>query len=102
MESFTRALAAYKADVGHFPAEDAGLRALVFDTGDRGWKGPYLSKDIPLDPWGNPYAYKLANMDQPEVASYGADGTPGGEGAGADLSSKDLSAKEVQKLPNGH
>ena len=51
------------------------------------WSGPYLAKDIPLDPWGRPYVYHYPGQhsEDPEIISYGADGQPGGEGINADI-----------------
>jgi alkanesulfonate monooxygenase SsuD/methylene tetrahydromethanopterin reductase-like flavin-dependent oxidoreductase (luciferase family) len=51
------------------------------------WGGPYLAKDIPMDPWGRPYIYRFPGQhsEDPEVISLGADGQPGGEGINADI-----------------
>jgi general secretion pathway protein G len=88
--AFQTALAAYKLDTGTFPATDQGLQALrVAPTGVNNWNGPYLPKDIPLDPWGRPYVYKFPgdHGDEPDIISYGADGQPGGDGENADIES---------------
>jgi type II secretion system protein G len=55
--NFLTALEAYQRDVGTYPAQEAGLRALLMASGEPGWQGPYLPQDIPLDPWGHPYRY---------------------------------------------
>ena len=86
--AFQTALGAYKLDTGTFPTNEQGLQGLrTAPTGVRNWNGPYLPKDIPLDPWGNPYAYKYPGEhgDEPDIISYGADGRPGGEGEDADV-----------------
>src|SRR5262245_29908800 len=58
--SFQTALGAYKLDVGTFPSTDEGLQALrTKPTSAAHWDGPYLPKEIPPDPWGNPYRYKF-------------------------------------------
>ena len=50
------------------------------------WDGPYLPKEIPLDPWGNPYEYRApGEHGDYDIISYGADGQPGGEGADMDV-----------------
>jgi general secretion pathway protein G len=50
------------------------------------WRGPYLSKKIPVDPWGNPYMYRNPGTNAEfDVISLGADGKPGGAGDNADL-----------------
>ena len=44
--------------------------------------------EIPLDPWGSPYVYRVEEVDGRRVAvivSLGQDGQPGGEGADADI-----------------
>src|SRR5579872_2333456 len=59
IDSFMTALGAYKLDTGSFPTTDQGLAVLrVKPEGVDQWAGPYLPKDIPLDPWGTPYLYK--------------------------------------------
>lgn len=77
IESFMTALQRYNIEHGRFPTEEQGLAALR----------PYLSKDVPMDPWGNPYIYRFPGEygPEPEVMSYGADGQPGGEGPDADI-----------------
>lgn len=86
--AFQTALGAYKLDTGTFPTNEQGLQALrTAPQGVRNWNGPYLPKDIPLDAWGNPYAYKYPGEhgDEPDIISYGVDGRPGGEGENADV-----------------
>jgi general secretion pathway protein G len=88
--AFQTALGAYKLDTGSFPTNELGLSALrTAPSGVRNWNGPYLPKDIPLDPWGNAYVYKFPgdHGDEPDIISYGADGRPGGEGEDADVCS---------------
>ena len=50
------------------------------------WSGPYLKKSVPLDPWGNPYAYKSpGEHGEIDLLSYGKDGQPGGTGEAEDI-----------------
>jgi general secretion pathway protein G len=72
-----QALVLHRARTGAFPSEQEGLEALVRE-------GSLL--ELPEDPWGRPYQYAL-RAGWPVVWSLGADGTPGGEGLDADLSS---------------
>ena len=52
-----------------------------------GWNGPYMKGGVPTDPWGNPYRYANPGPSGGlEIASYGADNAPGGEGENADVS----------------
>ena len=86
--AFQTALGAYKLDTGNFPSTDQGLQALrAAPAGVMNWNGPYLPKEIPLDPWNRPYVYKFPGEhgDEPDIISYGADGLPGGEGENADI-----------------
>jgi general secretion pathway protein G len=88
ISAFQTALGAYRLDTGKFPTTEEGLEALrTAPSGVRNWNGPYLPKDIPLDPWGNPYVYKYPgdHGDEPDIVSNGADGRPGGEGEDADV-----------------
>ena len=57
---FETALDTYRLDVGKYPTTDQGLHALRVQPEDvEKWDGPYLPKDVPLDPWGHPYEYKF-------------------------------------------
>src|SRR5262249_2646273 len=84
--AFETALGAYKLDVGTFPSTEEGLQALrTKPTSANHWDGPYLPKEIPVDPWGNPYVYKFPGEhgDEPDIISYGLDGREGGENENA-------------------
>jgi len=88
IQNFMTALGAYKLDTGVLPSTEEGLQALrVKPANLDSWQGPYLPKDIPLDPWGHAYVYKYPgdHGDEPEIISYGADGQPGGDGFNADI-----------------
>lgn len=87
IESFHRALASYRLDVGAFPSTEEGLNALmVKGSAVAKWSGPYLSKPVPPDPWGKPYIYRVpgARSDY-DLLSYGKDGQSGGTGDAADV-----------------
>lgn len=79
IESLMSALQRYNIENGRFPTQEQGLDAVR----------PFLTKDIPLDPWGTPYVYRYPgeHSSDPELISYGADGQPGGEDANADITS---------------
>lgn len=85
---FQSALGQYKLEVGVFPSSEEGLQALRVRpvTADY-WDGPYLQKEIPLDPWNHEYVYRFPGEygDQPDIISYGADGREGGEDENADV-----------------
>lgn len=51
----TLALDLFEVDNGHYPQK---LDDLVNKGSDAtNWKGPYLKKGLPKDPWGNAYVY---------------------------------------------
>ena len=88
INSFMTALGAYKLDTGVFPSTEEGLQALRVKPANLDqWQGPYLPKEVPLDPWHHPYVYKYPGEhgDEPDIISYGADGQPGGDGFNADI-----------------
>jgi general secretion pathway protein G len=85
--AFSRALGAYRLDVGSFPSTEEGLAALLVKPASATkWNGPYLEGAVPVDPWGNAYEYRSpgANGDF-DIVSYGKDKQPGGEGDAADV-----------------
>ena len=83
----------YRLDIGRYPTTEQGLEALrEKPDGLDKWDGPYLRKELPLDPWGNPYVYESpSEHGEYAIQSYGADGNPGGEGNDMDIVSwKDI------------
>ena len=83
ISSLEAALDTYRLDVGEYPGSLEGLRENI--TGRAAWNGPYLRRDVPLDPWGNEYVYG-SNGREFTLSSYGPDGEQGGEGDDADIS----------------
>ncbi|MDQ8165658.1 MAG: type II secretion system major pseudopilin GspG [Gemmatimonadota bacterium] len=91
IEMISSALDAYRLDTGAYPNTAQGLQALqelpTVDT-PTNWRGPYLRKAVPLDPWGRPYVFVSpgeVNTRGFDLLSYGADGKLGGEGEDADV-----------------
>ena len=80
ISSIEMALDAFEVDNGYYPKSGA-LDDLVNQPANAsGWKGPYLKKGIPLDPWGNPYTYDYPgkhNTNGYDVMSMGPDGRAG-------------------------
>jgi general secretion pathway protein G len=69
----------YKSDTGSFPTVLQDLRTRPADGAD-GWRGPYLDKEIPTDPWGGEYDYIVTSDDSDfTVICYGKDHGPGGD-----------------------
>jgi general secretion pathway protein G len=90
VEGFSRAIGAYRIDVGSFPTTEEGLAALVTKPSDSvkaaKWNGPYLQKTAPNDPWGRSYIYRSpGSKGDFELTTYGSDGQPGGVGDAADI-----------------
>lgn len=94
ISGFEQALQQYYADNGRFPTTEQGLDALVLEPTTAPQpryyqRGGYLGKrELPLDPWGNPYQYEQPGQMNPEsfdIWSFGADGQPGGSGPDMDV-----------------
>lgn len=88
------ALISYKADTGKFPSVDKGLTALQENTESGDSESPkdrYLNP-VPSDLWGYPYVYEPSRWGGVKLAftisTLGADGSKGGTGENADISSK--------------
>jgi general secretion pathway protein G len=92
MEMLGAALDAYRLDNGRYPSTAQGLEALWAEPAANprptNWRGPYLRKTVPMDPWDSPYVYVSPgdmNSSGYDLQSYGADGVEGGEGEDADV-----------------
>ncbi|CDF83416.1 general secretion pathway protein G [Pseudomonas knackmussii B13] len=89
IEGLGKALDLYRLETGHYPSSEQGLQALVnAPSGEARWKGPYLAKAVPQDPWGRDYIYRSPgeNGDY-DLMSMGKDGQPGGDGENAEVTS---------------
>lgn len=82
-----KALDQYRLDTGHYPTTEQGLAALITKpNNEKQWAGPYLTKNVPPDPWGNPFVYKQpGDHGEFDLSSYGSDGQQGGDGEAADV-----------------
>jgi general secretion pathway protein G len=94
LELFGLALEQYRLDNHVYPTTEQGLAALrtmpVTGEPPRNWRGPYLRRVVPDDPWGRPYVYAAPGRENPEtydLYSLGRDGRAGGEGEDADVTS---------------
>ena len=83
MQMFETALDTYYLDVGQYPKSLDSLKS----SNDKGWDGPYLKKDVPADPWGNPYKLIVPGPagENYVIVSYGKDGQQGGEDENLDI-----------------
>lgn len=87
IDALGKALDQFRLDVGHYPNSEEGLASLITRPANQlKWDGPYLTKNVPLDPWGNPYIYKFpGEHGEYDLISNGKDGQSGGEGEAADI-----------------
>ena len=87
IELFGTALDTFRLDVGRYPTTEEGLKALrEKPAGAENWQGPYLPKEIPVDPWNKSYVYKSpGEHGEYDLISYGLDGAEGGEGENQDI-----------------
>ncbi len=91
IETISIALDNFYLDIGYYPAETDGLDCLYSNETNlygKSWRGPYISKKISLDPWGNEYIYKSPGSENYpyEIISLGKDGLIGGTNYDADIS----------------
>jgi general secretion pathway protein G len=88
LELFGLALDQYRLDNDYYPSTVQGLEALRSTSqGEppaRNWRGPYLKKPVPLDPWGRAYTYAITASGY-TLFSLGRDGKEGGEGEDRDI-----------------
>jgi general secretion pathway protein G len=82
IQNIQGALKLYYTRKGNYPDTGMGLKGLV---------DIQALDQVPKDPWNNDYVY-LNEGGKPVIISYGADGTAGGEGQDADISSRDAAA----------
>ncbi|MCI0498154.1 MAG: type II secretion system major pseudopilin GspG [Planctomycetales bacterium] len=72
---------AFEIDIGRYPTTSEGIRALIDQPSNaEGWKGPYLKRGVPNDPWGNDYIYRQPGQHNEygyDLSSPGPDGQTG-------------------------
>ena len=92
IELLSVALDGYRLDNGAYPTTEQGLAALrdkpTRAPAPANWRGPYLRKAVPLDPWGRAYIYRAPGERAStgfDLESLGRDGKAGGDGEDADV-----------------
>lgn len=92
IEMLGAALDGYRLNNGMYPTTVQGLDALraepQTEPRPRNWRGPYLRKLVPEDPWRHAYIYESPGTNNPngyDLKSFGADGKPGGDGEDVDI-----------------
>jgi general secretion pathway protein G len=78
IHAIKNALDLFEHDLGRFPQNDEGLRALVEKPSNAtGWK-QYM-ETMPLDGWSNPFVYRIPGTNRDyDIISYGPDAREGG------------------------
>ena len=76
MHNIEQALDAYKIRFHAYPSTEEGIGVLVSKE---------IMKELPKDMWGNEFQYVRHNARSYTLKSFGADGSPGGEGFDKDL-----------------
>lgn len=80
MHSLADAMAQYRLDAGQYPDESEGLKALTEKPASaKNWRGPYLSQQVPMDPWGNAYQWhnptrEKNTINEVDISSSGKNG----------------------------
>lgn len=90
IENIGTSLDMYRLDVGRYPTESEGLRALTSAPENLPrWNGPYLKRaGMTIDPWSREYRYAIPGKHGDyDLYSYGADAREGGEGPNKDVTS---------------
>jgi len=87
------ALDHFEVDTGSYPKSGA-LNLLIEQPSDApGWRGPYLKKGIPLDPWGNPYTYEYPGKHNTAGYDVFCNGPDGKAGTDDDINNWDVNKK---------
>ena len=77
------ALDAYEVDNGRFPSTTEGLKALLENpSNSKDWKGPYIKRGVPKDPWDSQYIYTQPGRHNTygyDLYSLGPDQKEGGD-----------------------
>jgi general secretion pathway protein G len=88
------ALNSYRLDNDAYPGTEQGLEALrTLPTGGQAppnWRGPYLTRLVPADPWGRAFIFVSPGLENPtsfDLYTLGRDGKAGGTGEDADVTS---------------
>lgn len=92
IRAFKGPLAAYRLDMGDYPAGQDGLHALRATPANAAqgqWNGPYLDREVPLDPWRRPYVYMYPGQHDPEMPDISSNGPDGIAGTQDDINSWD-------------
>lgn len=90
MANLKGALQLYYIDLGRYPTETEGLKALISPpVGAANWLGPYVDSEEALtDPWGRTFLYQYPSAEGDfALITLGRDGQPGGSREDSDITS---------------
>jgi len=80
------AIDAFEVDCSRYPTTEEGIQALIQQPSTlTEWRGPYLKRGMPKDPWQNPYVYRCPGQHNPNGYDLYTLGLDGQEGGGDDI-----------------
>ena len=85
ISSIEMALDMYETDNGNYPKSLNELNDQPANASN--WKGPYLKKGVPPDPWGNNYVYEIPGKHSNAGYDLMSPGPDGRSGTDDDLTS---------------
>jgi general secretion pathway protein G len=76
VDAIDGALKSYYLAMNSYPSDISAGGGLFVNPGNDAWDGPYLSHEVPNDPWGNQYQYDVSGQtyhqgNRPDVWSNG-------------------------------
>ncbi len=93
ISSIELALDSFEVDNGYYPKSGALSELTDAPANATNWKGPYLKKGVPPDPWGNPYAYDYPGKHNPSGYDIVSNGPDGRNGTDDDINNWDVAKK---------
>ena len=85
VHNLSAALDTYEVDNSSFPSSQDGLAVLVNQpAGLTGWHGPYV-RNVPNDPWGNPYVYRYPGTHNSNSYDLYSTGKGGSDSSGNEI-----------------
>lgn len=93
ISSIELALDSFEVDCGYFPKSGSLIDLVELPANNNNWKGPYLKKGIPADPWGNAYVYEYPGKHNPNGYDLMSGGPDGRTGTEDDITNWDTSSK---------
>ena len=89
--SIALAINSFEVDNGYYPKSLNALNEQPSDASN--WRGPYLDKGLPLDPWNNPYFYEYPGKHNANGFDLMSNGPDGRAGTDDDINNWDVNKK---------